>query len=288
MNTSTYKLSKLYIYSTSISLIILFGYYSHRFLKYYDKDIANHFSYISLIIFSTSIILLMLLFIKFQIKNKIIFLLLFFVLTSSTILSYDFINPTVCTDCESFVMVGKRYREQGLFSFLKNYHKPPLYRFKESPQLYNKFLQYSNKLGLNYKPLFNNIENEPPDITLSDNRKKAGIINFSINYYSPLWFLFIGLWDTFSVEGYFPQIIIPANLIGITFLVSLYFFLGIFYKKEEYRNKLFILFVVLLLPTFFQQVVQNKTVLFLGITVTWLLFFLLKNTENEFNYKDML
>lgn len=282
-----YKLSRLYIYSSTASLFILLGHYIQKFLKYYDGNLTDHFNLYGFTVFLASIILLMVLLVKFKTKNKAAFLLLFFILASSAIFSYNFINPSVCADCKSNIVVAKRFHEQGLASFLKNYNKPTLYKIKKSPELYNKFLDYDDKLGFNYVKLLHNIENESPDITLSDDRKGSNVIRIMTGNYSPLLFCVLGLLDIFTGESYFSQIIIPANSLALLCLFSLYYFLGLFYKKEEYRDKLSILFIIMLLPIFFHQATQSTSVLMLAALVIWMLFFLLKNTGKEVNYKDL-
>jgi hypothetical protein len=172
-------------------------------------------------------------------------------------------------------MVGKRIREIGVVSFLQNYHKPTLYNIKQNTQAYEKFLQYENKLKLNYKKLFNNIENKP--------QNKIAV---RISRHPPLWFCTIGLWQTFFGDSYFSHRILE-KLVAIFYLVSLYVFLGLFFKQEEYRSKLLILFIVLLVPTFLIQAIRPKTDLVLGAFVTWIMFFLLKNNKNNINHNDL-
>ncbi len=288
MDIAKYRLSKLYIYATVTSLFILLGYYYYKYLKDYDEKFAHEFNFLALIIFLSSVVLLILLFCEFKVKNKIVFYLIFFILTSSTIFSYDFINPTVCGDCASNILVGKRFRQQGIVSFLKNYHKPSLYKIKKSPQIYERFLQYNNQFRFNYKRLFNNIENEPPDVVLSDNTDESVRINYRIGKHSPLWFCVLGLWETFAGDSYFSQVIIPANLVTILYLSSLHVFLGLFFKREEYRNKLMIIVMVLLLPAFLQQVAQTNSDLILGTIVTWVIFFLLKSDNEKISSNDFL
>jgi hypothetical protein len=185
-------------------------------------------------------------------------------------------------------LVAKRLREQGIVDFLKNYHKPSLYKIKKSPQMYERFLQYDNKLKLNYKRLLKNIEDEKPDIILSDNRKGAEQINWRIGKHSPLWFCIIAFWETFSGDSYLSKIVMPANMIALLYLASLYIFLGLFFKQDEFRSKLLIIFTVLLLPAFLRQVPETTNDLILGTFVTWVLFFLLKNDNEKINNNDLL
>lgn len=287
MNIPKYKLSKIYIFSTIASLVILLGYYCHRFFKYYNEEYANNFNLFALLIFSASIILLLYIFSK-EFKNKIIFILLFIILVTSTLFSYDFIISDIYPDCECNFLVGKRFREQGLASFLKNYHKPTLYKIKKTPQEYEKFLHYNNKLKLNYEELLDNIENEASDIILSDNTLTSRKINWRIGKHPPLSFIAFGFANIFSNDGYFSRVVVPSNLVAILYLISLYVFLGLFFKQEEYKSKLLILIIILFLPTFLQQSARNTNELILGVMVTWALFFLLRNTDNKINYNDLL
>jgi hypothetical protein len=203
-------------------------------------------------------------------------------------LSYDFIHPAVCLDCQAEVLVGQRLREQGISKFLRNYHKPALYKIKKSPQMYEKFLHYDNQFKLNYKKRFNNIENETPDIILSDNSDETRGINFRIGKHSPLWFYFYAMWNTFSGESYFSQIIIPANIISILYLVSLYVLLSLFFKRDEYRSKMSIILLILLLPAFLKQTSMTTNDFGLGIIVAWVTFFLLKNDNEKINCNDLM
>ncbi len=287
MDIQTYRVSKFYIPATIVSLVTLSGYYFYRFLKYYDKG-TYKFNLYSLIIFLASTILLTLLFTKFRIKNKVIFLPLFFILMLSTIISHDFITPYVCADCEMNILVGRRLKEQGLVNFLKNYHKPTLYKFKNTPELYQKLIEYDNKFSLGYKKQLDEIEEEPPDVTLSDNREDAKAINWRIGKHSPLWFGVIGLIDSIIGGNYFFKVVLPANIIAILYLVSLYFFVGLFYRNDEYKTKLFIPLIFLLSPIFLTQATQTTNDLALGILVIWLFFLLLKNNEQKITYRDIL
>lgn len=276
-----YSLSRIYVYATTCSLLILLGYYYHRYLKYFSEHPANEFSFFSLAIFLISVISLILLFFRVKVKQKASFLLIFIILTSSTIFSYSFINPVDCPDCNNFVLTGERVQEQGLVAFLKNYQKPVLYKIKTEPRLYEKFLDYNKKLGSIYKNTLDDIEGEHQDITLSDNRFGTKGITIATSNYSPLWYCLTGLWIVFAGESYYSQIILPSILFAFLFLISLYFLLGLFYGKDEYRNKLSILFIVLFMPVFLQQSVQNTSTMLLGTTVSWMFFFMLKSRETS-------
>ncbi len=280
-------MNKFYIPATIVSLIILSGYYFYRFLKYYT-DILYKFNLVSLIVFLISIILLILLFSKFKIKSKTTFLSVFFTLSLLTIVSHDFIVPYVCADCKMNILVGRRLKEQGLVSFLKNYHKPTLYKFKTTPELYQRLIEYDNKLNFGYKKQLDRIEEEPPDVTLSDNREGTEAINWRIGKHSPFWFGIIGLIDSIIGENYFFKVVLPANIIAILYLVSIYFFVGLFYRNDEYKTKLFIPLIFLLSPAFLTQATQTTNDLALGILVIWLFFLLLKNNEQKITYRDIL
>jgi hypothetical protein len=79
-----------------------------------------------------------------------------------------------------------------------------------------------------------------------------------------------------------------AKFVAALYLISLYFFLGVFLKREEYRIKLLILTLVLLLPTFLIQATRPKSDLILGAFVTLMLLFLLKNKRNNICQDDLL
>ncbi|MEM3000926.1 MAG: glycosyltransferase family 39 protein [Candidatus Nitrosocaldus sp.] len=186
------------------------------------------------------------------------------------------------------ILVGRRLKEQGFVNFLKNYHKPTLYKFKKRPELYQKLINYDNKFHLGYKKRLDIIEKEPPDVTLSDNREGTEAINWRIGKHSPFWFGIIWFIDSITGENYFFKVVIPANIIAILYLVSVYRFVGLFYRDDEYKDKLFIPFIFLLSPAFLTQASQTTNDLALGILVIWLFLLLLKNNEHRITYKDLL
>jgi len=282
-----YRLNNSYIYGTIILLMILAVYYYHRFLKYYDRDFIIEFNLSALMIFMVSG--LMMVFALHALKRgKVILLSSFSVLALIIILSHDFIVPYVCSDCKMNILVGKRFQEQGLAQFLRNYHKPTLYKIRRSPVLYEKFLLYDDILGLNYRRLMENIEDEPSNIILSEDTQESRSINWRIGKHSPLWFILIGLIEPFTGRGYFHKIIIPANLVAILYLLSLYLFLGLFYKGDEYREKLSILSFTLLMPSFLTTASQITNDLALGFLLTWVFYFLLKNNRAKVHIYDAI
>ncbi len=290
--SSKYRLSKYYIWVTAGSLIILSLYYIYKFNKYYDPNHVFEFNLLSLIIFFLSIILMLLLLFKVNLKNKIAYLFLFFIIGSSTIISYDFIIPVIgsdCrgTDCKGSIVVAKRFREMGLASFLENYNKPTLYQIKNSPTRHEKLLKYDNILKLGYKNLLIDIENESPDIVLSENTERSRLINFKISKHSPIFFFMIAFWQMFFNDSYVLYIIF-SNCVALLFLVSLYAFLGLFFTKEEYKSKLLILFLVMLLPIFLKLSGYLTNDLIIGVFITWLVFFLIKNNKENINRYDFL
>ncbi len=288
MNIQNYKLSRLYLNLTSSSLLVLFAYYFYKYIKDYDSNVPLHFNFLSCLVFFVLSVTLLLLTYKFKVKDKFTLLLLFFILSSCIILSYDFIDPRVRRDNNSNILVMKRLQTQGVATFLKNYHKPNLYKIKTSPPLYDKFLDYDKKYGLNLKTYMTNIDSEPSNIILPDKSTESRSIKIMTGNYSPVWFLILSLSSFFPGDSYFSQVVLPANILALLFLVSLYFFLGLFYKKDEYRDRLSIIFIVLLLPIFSMQAIQITNVMFLGIVVQWVVYFLLKNTDYKSNYKDVL
>ncbi len=289
---SKYRLSKYYIWVTAGSLIILSVYYIYKFNKYYDPNHIFEFNLLSLSIFFLSIVLMLLLLFKVNFKNKIAYLFLFFIIVSSTLISYDFIIPIIgsdCrgTDCKGSIMVAKRVREMGFLSFLENYNKPTLYQIKNSPTRHEKFLKYDNILNLGYKDLLIEIENESPDIVLSENTERSWLINYKISKHSPMFFFMIAFWQMFFNDSYVLYIIL-SNCAALLFLVSLYAFLGLFFTKEEYKSKLLILFLVMLLPIFLLLSGSLTNDLIIGVFITWLVFFLIKNNKENINRYDVL
>jgi hypothetical protein len=264
--------------------MILTGYYYHRFLKYYDKDFTPEFNLSALVIFVISGVAMIFVLRIFKAQTKILPLSSFFILT--IILSHDFIVPYVCADCKMNILVGERFREQGLAQFLRNYHKPTLYKIKKSPILHEKFLLYDDILGFNYKKLMEDIEDEPPDIILSEDTKESRSINWRIGKHSPFWFIVIGLIEPFTGDDYFSKIIIPANLVAILYLISLYLFLGLFYKRDEYKDRISILSLILLMPSFLTNASQITNDLALGFFLTWVFYLLFKNNEARIHIYD--
>lgn len=278
MDRPMYRLSKLYIPTTIFLLFIYFVRHCYKFFKYLIEgrlDFLYGFNFPSLFVFLASVTLLILLLYKFKLKNKNVFLVLFFTISTSVIFSYDFSLPTFWADALGDIKVGRNYREQGFVSFLNNYHKPTLHKIKKDPQQYEKFMQYDSKLKLNYKRRFDNVE-------ISDTEMLP-----RINKHPPSWFCIIGLWQTYFGDSYLSHKIL-AKVVAILYLVSFYFFLGLFFKKEEYKSKLLILSIILLLPTFLEQAIPPKNDLILGVFVTWVMYFLLKNKKNNINYNDLL
>lgn len=276
-----YKLSKFYIPLTVFSLLVLLGYYCIKFFKNYEKIYnVDYFNLIvfSIIFFTFATFIIVLLHIS-KIQNKTILIISFFALTLSALLSYDLIPSPSCPDCVGNIKIGKSFHKIGFVSSLKSYHKVPLFRIKKDPKSYERFLQYGDKLGLDYKNLFVNIGKET-----SETKK---IIPTRIGQHPPLWFIIIYFWQSFFGESYFSHIIL-ANFIAIGYLISLFFFLGLFSKEEEYKSKLWVLAIVLFLPNFLIQSTRVTNDLILGIFVTWTLFFLLKNTKDTINHNDFI
>lgn len=281
-----YVLSKYYVWGTIGSLIALSIYYIYKFNKYYDPNHVFDFNILSAVCFFLSIILILLLLYKFNLKSKALYLFLFFLIGSATIISYYFIKPVKCSDCEGNIIVAERLRETGPANFFKNFHKPTLYTINNSPIKRARFLGYDNLLRLNYKEQLAGIEKESPDVTLS-NHKRLGVINFRISKHSPLWFCTIGLWQSFFGDSNFSHVML-ANLMTVMYLASLYVLLGIFLKEDEYREKLLILLLVMLLPIFLtiSGLITNDMVV--GIFVLWTIFFLMKEKNENISCNDFL
>ena len=283
-----HQLSRLYIYISTASIIVLSLYCWYKYNNHYIPNSGGNFSFVSLTIFLVLSVLILIFVTTFKTKNKKTFLSIYFILAASLIFSYNFIHPVIKADNNHNLLVAERLQEQGIVDFLKNYHKPNLYKIKKSPQLHDKFLKNTSKLPFNYNEYLTDIEKEPQNIILSDGSRDSKAIKIMTGNYSPLWFALVRLFEVFSGDSYFSNVIIPANITALFFLVSLYFFLGLFYKNDEHRNKLMILSIILFLPIFLIQAGQITNVMFLGIIVQWIIFFMLKNTDARINHKDLL
>lgn len=289
---SKYRLSKYYIWITTSSLIISSLYYIYKFKKYFDPNHLFEFSLLSLLVFFLSITLMLLLLFKVDLKNRTTYLIIFFIIGSSIMISYDFIVPSIekdCrgTDCEGSLMVTERLRTMGSARFLEHYSKPTLYQIATSPERLERLSGYDKMLKLGYMDLLVDIENYPPDILLSEDTTESRLINYKISKHSPMFFYVIAVWQSLIGGGYFSYIVL-SNMIALLYLLSLYALLGLFFTKEEYRSKVLILFLVMLLPIFLELSGFLSNDLIIGIFISWMVFFLIKNNKENINRNDLL
>lgn len=276
-----HKLNKFYIPASIFLLVILAIYLPLKLLKYYDNSFVHNINFYTLTLFTITISSSLFLFYKFDFKNKIVFSSLFFVLFTFASFSYYFTLPDECHDCKGDVEVGKLSREMGLTNFIKDYNNPVLYSIKKDPYRYKRLLKYDSLLGLHYKEKVDNIKND----TLNNGRY-SDMVLFRTAQHSPFLYCIIGVWQSLFGGEYFSHVKLEF-IIAILYLCSMFIFLGLFYKKDEFKDKLSIMLILILTPAFLIQATRPKNDLLLGIFAIWTIFFLLKNKKEGINIFDI-
>lgn len=282
INLPKHKLDKSYIYASIFLLLLSSIYLPLKLLKHYNYNFTLDFNFYSLIIFSLSIYFLIAIFNKIKINSKPIFLSLFIFLFTLTAFSYYFTLPEECHDCKGDIFVGTLAKDMGLIDFIKEYDSPMLYSIKKDSYKSQRLLKYDKLLGLNYKEKVDNFKNDVP----SDARYSVTAL-FRTTKHSPLLFCIIGAWQFFFGDEYSSHIML-AFTIAISYLFSMYILLGLFYNKDKFKDKLSVLFILILSPAFLIQATRPKNDLLVGIFVTWTLFFLLKNKHKTINIFDFI
>lgn len=267
-------------------LILLSLYYIYKFKKYYDASYDPEFNFLGLALFILSITLMLFLLLNDWIKYKVAYIFLFFTIGSAIILSSDLMRPGICNDCAGNIEVAKSIRNAGLASFLMHYHDLPLYVINNSPSKRERFVKYDIILKLNYKNYLLDIEKKPLDAIFSYD-KKSTFINHRISKHPPLWFCVIFLWQSLFSDSYYSHVVL-SNLIAVLYLASLYALLGVFLLEDEYRNKLKIVFLVLLLPIFLNISGYLTNDMVVGIFAIWLVFYVMTNNSENINKNDCL
>ncbi|MBI4843120.1 MAG: hypothetical protein HY809_02195 [Nitrospirae bacterium] len=280
-NMPSHKTDKLYLPVSIILLLLSAIYLSCKFFKRYEPDFIYGLDFLALTVFSISTGLLILLFYKFDKNRKRLFILIFVILFTVTAFSYYFTLPEKCIDCAGDITVGALARKTGMMNFIKDYNKPALYQIKHDSNRYRRFLKYDDLLKLHYKE---DIDKIPDDA--SGDERFSNMAVFRTSKHSPFWFCIIGFWQALFGEAYLSHVIL-GFLTAVLYLFSLYIFLGLFYGNDNFKDKLSIIFLYLLLPAFLIQATRPKNDLLVGIFITWTLYFLFKNKKEGINMYDI-
>ncbi len=204
-----------------------------------------------------------------------IFMPIIFIL--GILFSFDCILPEIWNDARGDIITSTKVTDYGIRTFMDEYHTQSLDTINKDSLKSNRYFSYSHSL-----PLFSSyyqrklIENKGDFISIDYNRTE---------HHPPIWFIITGLWQK-SVGSSLISLKILMKIIALVYLLSLFVLLKSYNKDRGLIIS--IISLVAMTPMFLYSTEIPKNDLLLGIAITWLIYFLHRNTKNDRKIIDFL